>query len=105
MFGFFKRKKTEEPYALQFAEATEAEKTVEEVEEAKEAKEAKEIGEPDEEPVILEDGRVFSAAFVREIRSYTAEDLKIILEEQGDLYSPEEYAYIGEVFHERLGDL
>lgn len=95
MFSFFKRKKQEEPYTPQFA----AEEAVEENEET----EASE--EPREESVTLEDGRIFPAGFVREIRSYAVEDLKTIVEEQGELYSPEEYAYIEEVFHERLGDL
>lgn len=61
--------------------------------------------EDDGETVTLEDGRVFSHRFVEEIRSYQAGDLKVILEEQKDLYSEEEYAYIDEVFRERLGDL
>lgn len=93
MFGFFKRKKEKEAYVPAF---TEAQVTAEEPV----------PGEPEEEePVTLEDGRVFPAAFVREIRSYTAEELKFILDEQGALYDPAEYAYIREVFHERLGDL
>ena len=96
MFSFFKRKKEEAPYAPQFGEPAE---TVDEFEEIKEPEES------EEEPVTLEDGRVFPAAFVREIRAYEAEDLKTILCEQGEFYSPEEYAYIEEVFHERLGDL
>ncbi len=94
MFSFFKRKKEEETYTPQFENKTE--EAIEEIAETEEA---------EEEPLTLEDGRMFPAAFVREIRSYGAEDLKTILEEQGELYSPEEYAYIQEVFHERLGDL
>lgn len=58
-----------------------------------------------EEMVTLEDGRMFSRAFWEEIRRYDAPDLRIILDEQRDLYTPEEYAYIEEVFAERLGDV
>lgn len=57
------------------------------------------------EMVTLEDGRVFPRAFVQEIRGYAADELKLILEEQQVLYTPEEFAYIREVFHERLGDI
>ena len=58
-----------------------------------------------DEMVTLEDGRMFSRAFYEEIRRYDAPDLRVILDEQRDLYTPEEYAYIEEVFAERLGDL
>lgn len=58
-----------------------------------------------DEMVTLEDGRMFSRAFYDEIRRYDAPDLRVILDEQRDLYTPEEYAYIEEVFAERLGDL
>ena len=57
------------------------------------------------EVLVLEDGRIFSAAFLHEIRSLDAPDLRIILDEQKDLYTPEEYAYIEEVMAERLGDI
>ena len=58
-----------------------------------------------DEMVTLEDGRMFSRTFYEEIRRYDAPDLRVILDEQRDLYTPEEYAYIEEVFAERLGDL
>ena len=57
------------------------------------------------EVLVLEDGRIFRAAFLHEIRSLDAPDLRIILDEQKDLYTPEEYAYIEEVMAERLGDI
>lgn len=57
------------------------------------------------EVLVLEDGRIFRAAFLHEIRSLDAPDLRIILDEQKDLYTPEEYAYIQEVMAERLGDI
>lgn len=57
------------------------------------------------EVLVLEDGRIFSASFLHEIRSLDAPDLRIILDEQKDLYTPEEYAYIEEVMAERLGDI
>ena len=89
MFGFFKKKKNEEVvYTPAFTEET-AEETVTE--------------EP-EEMTTLPDGREFPVSFVEEIRSYSAEELKFILDEQKDLYSQEEFSYIDEVFHERLGD-
>lgn len=68
------------------ATATEAEKTV-------------------EETVTLDDGRVFLRSFVEEIRALDAPDLKTVLEEQEELYTAEEFAYIREVFAERLGDI
>lgn len=58
-----------------------------------------------DEMVTLEDGRMFPRTFYEEIRRYDAPDLRVILDEQRDLYTPEEYAYIEEVFDERLGDL
>ena len=57
------------------------------------------------EMLELEDGRVFSRAFVENIRSLAAEDLRTVLDEQRALYSEEEYRYIEEVFAERLGDI
>ncbi len=57
------------------------------------------------ETVTLDDGRVFPREFVEEIRSYEAADLKTILEEQEAYYSADEFAYIEEVFRERLGDI
>ena len=57
------------------------------------------------EVLVLEDGRIFRAAFLHEIRSLDAPDLRIILDEQRELYTPEEYAYIEEVMAERLGDI
>lgn len=89
MFGFFKKKKNEEAaYTPAFTEET-AEETV---------------TDAPEETVTLPDGREFPVSFVEEIRSYSAEELKFILDEQKDLYSQEEFSYIDEVFHERLGD-
>ena len=113
MFGLFKRKKEEE-YKPMFEDVTAAEEVGEVVGEMEENADpyadlepGEVIDAPEEDGEItrLEDGREFPAAFVREIRSYAVEDLKTIVEEQGELYSPEEYAYINEVFHERLGDL
>ena len=57
------------------------------------------------EMLELEDGRVFSRAFVENIRSLAADDLRTVLDEQRALYSEEEYRYIEEVFAERLGDI
>lgn len=57
------------------------------------------------EMLELEDGRVFPRAFVENIRSLAAEDLRTVLDEQRALYSEEEYRYIEEVFAERLGDI
>lgn len=57
------------------------------------------------EVLVLEDGRIFQAAFIHEIRSLDAPDLRVVLDEQRDLYTEEEYAYIEEVFAERLGDI
>ena len=57
------------------------------------------------EVLVLEDGRTFDASFVREIRALDAPDLRVILDEQKDLYTEEEYAYIEEVMAERLGDI
>ncbi|MBQ8858328.1 MAG: hypothetical protein IJ012_00895 [Clostridia bacterium] len=89
MFGFFKKKKNEEVgYTPAFTEETEAPAEVAE----------------EEETVTLPDGREFPASFVEEIRSYSAEELKFILDEQRELYSEGEFTYINEVFHERLGD-
>ena len=115
MFGFFKRKKEEE-YKSLFEEAFAAE-----VKEQPEVPEepAEESTDPyaDLEPgevidapaqdgktLRLEDGREFPAAFVQEIRALRAEELKLIIEEQATLYSAAEFAYIREVFAERLGD-
>ncbi len=102
MFGFGKRKKKENGYTPMFADGIEGVDGVVPVEEEEPAVDEMPA---EDEMMTLEDGRVFPAAFVREVRSYAAEDLKMILEEQGDLYNPDEYAYIKEVFHERLGDL
>ena len=57
------------------------------------------------EEITLDDGRTFRASFVREIRALDAPDLRVILDEQKDLYTEEEYAYIEEVMAERLGDI
>ena len=57
------------------------------------------------EMLELEDGRVFPRAFVENIRSLAAEDLRTVLDEQRALYSEEEYRYIEEGFAERLGDI
>ncbi|MBQ8173909.1 MAG: hypothetical protein IJ009_00740 [Clostridia bacterium] len=117
MFGFFKRKREEE-YRPQFetegtaAEELDLEEILAEAEEVEqqgpyadlEPGEVIEAPEEDGETVRLEDGRELSAAFVREIRALRAEELKLIIEEQKMLYSPEEFAYICEVFAERLGD-
>ena len=59
----------------------------------------------DDEMVTLDDGREFLASFVREIRALDAPDLRVVLDTQRELFTPEEYAYIEEVFAERLGDL
>ncbi len=59
----------------------------------------------DTETVTLEDGRVFLRTFVEEIRAYDAPDLKVIIEEQREYYSEDEFTYICEVFRERLGDI
>lgn len=61
--------------------------------------------EEDGEEITLDDGRTFRASFVREIRALDAPDLRVILDEQKDLYTEEEYAYIEEVMAERLGDI
>lgn len=112
MFGFFKRKREEE-YKPMFEELA----VTEEIEEAEEPEEEStdpyadlEPGEvigaavDDGEITRLEDGREFPAAFVREVRGARAEELKLIIEEQAELYSEAEFAYIREVFAERLGD-
>ena len=111
MFGFFKRKKQEE-YTPQFESALVEENLTEEAEDQMkedpyadvEPGEVIEGRVDDGEMTRLEDGREFPTAFVREVRAARAEDLKIIIEEQRELYSPEEFAYIREVFAERLGD-
>ena len=113
MFGFFKRKK-EEDYTPQFETETvaeDAEAIGETVEVAitdpyadLEVGEVTPAPEEDGETVRLEDGREFPAAFVREVRAARAEDLKLIIEEQRELYSEAEFAYVREVFAERLGD-
>lgn len=113
MFGFFKRKKQEE-YTPQFERELIEESFTEEKEPCEmpedspyadvEPGEVIEAKADDGEMTRLEDGREFPAAFVREVRAARAEDLKIIIEEQRELYSPEEFAYIREVFAERLGD-
>ena len=91
MFGFFKKKKTDATaYTPAFSEEA--------------LSSAETEAEVEVEMTTLPDGREFPAAFVEEIRSYTAEELKFILDEQKDLYSEEEFSYINEVFHERLGD-
>lgn len=116
MFGFFKRKKEGE-YHPQFehektgAEESVTEQIAEEEEEYTPDPYAElEVGdtvaatEDDGETVRLEDGREFPASFVREVRAARAEELKLIIEEQAELYTEAEFAYIREVFAERLGD-
>lgn len=111
VFGFFKRKK-QQGYRPQFEHELVEENFIEEAEEPIEENpyadvqpgEVIEAKAGDGEMTRLEDGREFPASFVREVRAARAEDLKIIIEEQGELYSPEEFAYIREVFAERLGD-
>ncbi len=112
MFGLFKRKKEEE-YKPMFEDVTAAEEVGEAVGEMEENAdpyadlepgEVIDAPEGDGEITRLEDGREFPAAFVREIRSLRAEELKLIIEEQAELYSAAEFAYIREVFAERLGD-
>ena len=112
MFGLFKRKKEEE-YKPMFEDVTAAEEVGEAVGEMEENADpyadlepGEVIDAPEEDGEItrLEDGREFPAAFVREIRSLRAEELKLIIEEQAELYSAAEFAYIREVFAERLGD-
>lgn len=108
MFGLFKRKKEEE-YKPMFEDVTAAEEDGEMEENADpyadlEPGEVIDAPEGDGEITRLEDGREFPAAFVREIRSLRAEELKLIIEEQAELYSAAEFAYIREVFAERLGD-
>ena len=109
MFAFFKRKKKEE-YAPQFEGELTQERFAEEESMEEDPYADVQPGEvieaevDDGEVTRLEDGREFPASFVREVRAARAEDLKIIIEEQGELYSPEEFAYIREVFAERLGD-
>lgn len=56
-------------------------------------------------PVAKQEAPALSPAFIEEIRSYDAADLRCILDEQEELYTPEEFAYIREVFAERLGDI
>ena len=63
------------------------------------------VEEVPEDTVTLDDGRVFLRSFVEEVRALDAPDLKTVLEEQADLYTAEEFAYIREVFAERLGDI
>ena len=112
MFGLFKRKKEEE-YKPMFEDVTAAEEVGEAVGEMEENADpyadlepGEVIDAPEEDGEItrLEDGREFPAAFVREIRSLRAEELKLIIEEQAELSSAAEFAYIREVFAERLGD-
>ena len=101
LFDIFKKSKKEEP-------TPEAE-TVETADEATEEEAEWETvilpEEDDGEEITLDDGRTFRASFVREIRSLDAPDLRVILDEQKDLYTEEEYAYIEEVMAERLGDI
>ena len=115
MFGFFKRKKEEEYKPLfEKMSAAEPEEQTEVSEEAMEENtdpyadlepgEVIDAPAQDGKTVRLEDGREFPAAFVREIRALRAEELKLIIEEQAELYSAAEFAYIREVFAERLGD-
>ena len=59
----------------------------------------------DDEVLVLDDGRIFRASFIHEIRSLDVPDLRVVLDEQKELFTPEEYAYIEEVFAERLGDI
>lgn len=61
--------------------------------------------EGDGEMTELDDGRLFRRSFIDEIRALDAPDLRTILDEQKELYTPEEFAYIREVFAERLGDI
>ena len=111
MFGLFKRKK-EEPYQPIFGRQESSEEEPVEGHEEIEADPYADVEpgeailpvEGDGEMTRLEDGRELPASFVREIRSLPAEELKLILEEQRALYSEAEYAYVREVFAERLGD-
>lgn len=124
LFDFLKKRKKEEPTAEPTPELDEVLSEVGEVldmledsEAALAALDADLAEEEDEwetvilpegtegEVLVLEDGRIFRAAFLHEIRSLDAPDLRIILDEQKDLYTPEEYAYIQEVMAERLGDI
>ena len=41
--------------------------------------------------------------FCLAIREETVENLKIILEEQGEDYTPEEYAFVAKVYEEKIG--
>ena len=102
---FFKKRKKAPDYTPAFGD-------VEPVFPEKECKEAPaeeatvtEAEKTVEETVTLDDGRVFLRSFVEEIRVLDAPDLKTVLEEQEDLYTAEEFAYIREVFAERLGDI
>lgn len=102
---FFKKRKKAPDYTPAFGD-------VEPVFPEKECKEAPaeeatvtEAEETVEETVTLDDGRVFLRSFVEEIRVLDAPDLKTVLEEQEELYTAEEFAYIREVFAERLGDI
>ena len=123
-FDLFKKSKKEEPTAEPtpeldevLAEVGEVLDMLEDSEAALEALDADLAAEDEEwetvilpegtegEVLVLEDGRIFRAAFLHEIRSLDAPDLRIILDEQRELYTPEEYAYIQEVMAERLGDI
>lgn len=102
---FFKKRKKAPDYTPAFGD-------VEPVFPEKECKEAPaeeatvtEAEKTVEETVTLDDGRVFLRSFVEEIRALDAPDLKTVLEEQEELYTAEEFAYIREVFAERLGDI
>ena len=124
LFDFLKKRKKEDPAAEPTPELDEILSEVGEVldamedsEEALAALDADLAAEDEEwetvilpegtdgEVLVLEDGRIFRAAFLHEIRSLDAPDLRIILDEQKDLYTEEEYAYIQEVMAERLGDI
>ncbi len=103
---FFKKRKEAPAYTPAFADVEPVFPEKEGPEEAP----AEETLEPaaeesSEDTVTLDDGRVFLRSFVEEVRALDAADLKTILEEQEDLYTVEEFAYIREVFAERLGDI